>query len=355
MLAPALAAAAALVFLFCLTSFGIVLVLGTPYRSTLETEIYSEAVRSFDLQAAAVLSLVQLAIVVGVVAISSRLEARLAAAGELVPEREAIRRATTWRDKAVVAASLGSLGLALLVPPAVLVERSLAVGDGHSLDAFRELTKPTSTLLAAPWEAVVNSLVYATAATGLALLIGGLAAIAVASLRGRTLLDALLMLPLGASAVMLGFGFVITFDSAPLDFRASPWIIPVAQALVAIPFVVRLVAPALRGIDQRQRDAAAALGASPSRVRREVDLPVVRRALAVAAGFAFAISLGEFGATVFLARPDRPPLPVAVYRFLGRPGELNTAQAYALGVVLMVVTACSVLLVERARGWRGTI
>ena len=95
------------------------------------------------------------------------------------------------------------------------------------------------------------------------------------------------------------------------------------------------------------------LGAPPGRVRREIDLPIVARALAVAAGFAFAVSLGEFGATVFLARPDNPTLPVAIFRFLGRPGELNAAQAYALAVVLMVVTAVSILLVDRIRVRRG--
>jgi thiamine transport system permease protein len=88
-------------------------------------------------------------------------------------------------------------------------------------------------------------------------------------------------------------------------------------------------------------------------VRREIDLPIVGRALAVGAGFAFAISLGEFGATVFLARPDNPTLPVAIFRFLGRPGELNAGQAYALAVVLMVVTAAAVFVVEGAHGRRG--
>jgi thiamine transport system permease protein len=166
-------------------------------------------------------------------------------------------------------------------------------------------------------------------------------------------LDGLILLPLGVSAVMLGLGFLIAFDTPPLDFRAAPWLVPVAQALVAIPFVVRIVAPTLRSIDPRQREAAALLGASPGRVRREIDLPIVSRGLAVAAGFAFAISLGEFGATVFLARPDRPTLPVAIFRFLGRPGEVNVAQAYALAVVLMAVTVVSVLLVERVRVHRG--
>ena len=198
-----------------------------------------------------------------------------------------------------------------------------------------------------PWEAIANSLVYAAGATVIAVTVGGLAAFAVAGRGGGRLLDGLLMLPLGASAVMLGFGFVIAFDEGVLDFRSAPWIVPVVQALVAIPFVVRIVVPTLRAIDERQREAAALLGASPARVRREIDLRVAGRALAVAAGFAFAISLGEFGATVFLARPDAPTLPVAIFRFLGRPGELNVAQAYALAVILMVVAAISVLAVER--------
>jgi thiamine transport system permease protein len=353
LLAPSLAAAAAIVFLFSFTSFGIVLILGGPAYSTIEAEIYNQAVRMFDLRTAAVLSLVQLACVVAAVWATLHLETGLAVRGQLGAERDILQRPETGREKGLVVGSVGALALLLGLPIAVLVERSFAVGDGYSLETYRLLTRPTAALLATPWEAVVNSLVYAAAATMIAVFVGGLASFAVAGARGRRVLDVLLMLPLGASAVMLGFGFVIAFDTAPLDFRAEPWIVPVAQALVAIPFVVRIVAPTLRAIDQRQREAAALLGASPGRVRREIDVPIAARALAVAAGFAFAISLGEFGATVFLARPDAPTLPVAIFRFLGRPGELNAGQAYALAVVLMAVTAVSVFLVERVRIRRG--
>jgi thiamine transport system permease protein len=353
LLAPALAAVAAIVFLFSFTSFGVVLILGGPRYATIEAEIYNQAVRLFDLRAAAVLALVQLSFVALAIAVTMRLEARLAVAGYLRAERDVLRQPRTAGETALVAGSLGGLALFLGLPLAVLVERSLAVGGGYGLAAYRALTHPTSALLASPWEAIANSIVYAAAATAIALVVGGLAAFAVAARRGPRLLDGLLMLPLGTSAVMLGFGFVIAFDSAPLDIRAEPWIVPVAQALVAIPFVVRIVAPTLRAIDRRQREAAALLGASPGRVRREIDLPVVSCALAVAAGFAFAISLGEFGATVFLARPDRPTLPVAIFRFLGRPGELNVAQAYALAVILMAVTMVAVLAVDRIRVRRG--
>ena len=355
LLSPALAAAAAIVFLFSFTSFGIVLILGGPRYATLEAEIYDRAVRMFDLRAAAVLSLVQLACVLAAVLVAARLERRVASPGTLRPERDVLRRPRTTAEKLVVVASLGGLALFLGLPLAVLVERSLAVGGGHGFAAYRALGHETSILLAAPWTAVVNSVVYATAATAIAVVVGGLAAFAVVEARGSRLLDTLVLLPLGASAVMLGLGFLIAFDTPPVDFRAAPWIVPVAQALVAIPFVVRILVPTLRSIDERQREAAALLGASPGRVRREIDLPVVSRGLAVAAGFAFAISLGEFGATVFLARPDHPTLPVAIFRFLGRPGALNAAEAYALAVVLLAVTVVSVLLVERLRptrdGW----
>jgi thiamine transport system permease protein len=346
-LAPALSASAAIVFLFSFTSFGVVAVLGGPRYATLEVEIYNQAVRSFDLHAAAILSLVQLVCVALTVAVAMRLERDLGARGQLRSEEDVLRHPETAREKAIVVGSLGALALFLGVPLAAVVERSLASGQGHGFEGYRALTRPTSALLATPWETIVNSIVYATAATAIALVVGGLAAFALAGGEKNRLFDGALMLPLGASAVMLGFGFVIAFDEGWYDFRSAPWIIPVVQALVAIPFVVRIVTPTLRAIDGRQREAAALLGATPGRVRREIDLPIAARALAVAAGFAFAISLGEFGATVFLARPDNPTLPVAIFRFLGRPGESNVAQAYALAVVLMVVTATAILLVDR--------
>ena len=349
LLAPSLAAAGAIVFLFSFTSFGIVLILGGPAYSTIEAEIYNQAVRIFDLRVAAILSLVQLVCVSLAVWITLTLEAQLGASRSLRSERDVLREPSTARERGLVVGSLGLLAVFLGAPLAVLVERSLSVGGDYGFDAYRALFRPTSALLATPWEAVWNSIVYAGSATVIAVVIGGLAAFAVAGTRGPRVLDVLLMLPLGTSAVMLGFGFVIAFDRAPIDFRAAPWIVPVVQALVAIPFVVRIVAPTLRAIDERQREAAAMLGASPGRVRREIDLPIVSRALGVAAGFAFAVSLGEFGATVFLARPDRPTLPVAIFRFLGRPGEINAAQAYALAVVLMGLTAISIFAVGRLR------
>jgi thiamine transport system permease protein len=126
-------------------------------------------------------------------------------------------------------------------------------------------------------------------------------------------------------------------------------LVPIAHALVATPFVVRSVVPVMRSVRVRLREAAAVLGASPRRVWREVDLPLVARATAVGAGFAAAVSLGEFGATVLIARPSSLTIPVAIFRFLGRPGALNFGRAMAMSVILMAVTALAVLAVDRFR------
>jgi thiamine transport system permease protein len=226
------------------------------------------------------------------------------------------------------------------------VLRSLSVGGTVGLGHFAALADETSALLVAPWHAVVNSLVYAGVASVIALALGIPAAIAIA--RGARVLNVFVMLPLGASAAMLGFGFLLAFDEPPLDLRSSRAIVPVAQALVALPFVIRSLVPALRGLDPRLHDAAAALGAAPRMVRRTIDLPLLARPLAVAAGLAFAVALGEFGATVFLVRADTPTLPVAAFRFLGRPGADNVGTAMALCVVLMALVVLVALVSQRA-------
>jgi len=125
--------------------------------------------------------------------------------------------------------------------------------------------------------------------------------------------------------------------------------IPIAHTLVAFPFVVRSLSPALRRIRPHLRFAARTMGASSFQVFRHIELPIIGKALFVAAIFAFAISLGEFGATVMIARPEYPTIPVMIYRFMTQPGGLNYGQAMALSTILMLTTAVSILAIERFR------
>jgi len=142
---------------------------------------------------------------------------------------------------------------------------------------------------------------------------------------------------------------LITFDRAPFDWRAEPWMIPLGHALVATPFVVRTMVPVIRSIDGRLRDAAATLGATPLRAWREIDLRMAIRPLLTGAGFAMAISLGEFGATTFLTRQGRVTLPIAIENLLNKPGALLHAQGYVLACVLALLTFAVVGFVELIR------
>ena len=157
------------------------------------------------------------------------------------------------------------------------------------------------------------------------------------------------MAPLGVSAVTLGFGFLVAFNRAPFDLRGSWLILVIAHSLVAYPFVIRSVLPVLRGIPSHLRESAALLGASPLKVFLQVELPLLARALLVGATFAFAISMGEFGASMLLVRPEFTTIPVAIFRLLGQPGESNLGQALAMSTVLMTVVAVGFVAIERLR------
>ncbi|MFC0705088.1 ABC transporter permease [Cellulomonas uda] len=369
-LTPAIASAASLVFLFCATAFGTVLVLGGLRYGTVETEIWVQTTQFLDLRAAAVLSVVQLVVVVVALLAANRARARreralpLASTGTAVRPLRLRRSAGEPRDDGLglerAAALVTALVVALLALPLVnLVVRSLRVGDRWGLDHYVALSSVRGGVTVTVWQAALTSLRTAVDATLLALLVGGLVALVVsrrprrpAARRAVAGMDALFMLPLGVSAVTVGFGFLLAMHQPfglDLDLRRSPLLVPVAQAVVAVPLVVRTVLPVLRAIDPRLREAAATLGAAPGRVLRSVDLALAGRALGLAVGFAFAASLGEFGATSFLARPDRPTLPVVIFRLIGRPGPESYGAALAASVVLAVLTAGVVAVCERLR------
>jgi thiamine transport system permease protein len=354
LLRPAVISAASIVFLFTVTSFGVVLLLGGPRDATLEVEIYRQTAILLDLPTAAALTILQMVGVFALLLASARSQEQLSVRQRLRASAETARRPRAGRERALVTTILVlTLGF-MAVPLLILVERSLAGPDGYGLAAYSALLgeDPRMRLSAAPWQSVVDSLTFAVATTFIAGTLGLLAAVVVGYRRGWLSrgMDALIMLPLGTSAVIVGFGFLVSLDTPPLDLRTSILLIPIAHALIALPFVMRAVVPTIRSIDDRLREAAAVLGASPRRAWREVDAPILARGALVGAGFAFAVSLGEFGATLFIARPDSVTIPVAIFRLLGQPGAANFATAMALAVVLMVLTATAVLLIERLRG-----
>lgn len=342
LLRPALWAAATVVFLFTFTSFGAAKLLGGAANPTLEVEIARRATQLGDVDGAAALSLLQLAILGAVVWWSSRWQRRASVqfgggGGARVPRARHERR--------FVAVASTTTVLIMVTPLVVLMSRSFRLGGEWSLAAWRTLgsseVRPGVSLGVDPLASLAQSLKYALVAATISVVIGGLSALAIgAARRHGALLDVGMMLPLGTSAVTIGLGMLITFDTAPVDWRSSWWLIPLGHALVATPFVIRALLPVLRSIPADQRAAAATLGASPLRTWLVIDARRIAWPLAASAGLAAAISLGEFGATTFLTRAGSETMPIAISRLLGRAGEIPRAQGFALATILLVTTAC---------------
>lgn len=351
LLTPAIASSALLVFIFCFTSFGIILLLGGPGQTTIEVEIYRQAVHLFNLPMAASLSLIQILFNFGLMWLYVRIgrKSPLSFFADTLPMRT--RPPRRLGEKAFLAANLIVMFLLLATPLLALITASFTDQNGFSTLYYLALfTNQSGSVFAVPaGQAICNSLFFALATTVLALVLGLSATTALSSPRipGQALMETLILLPLATSAVTMGFGFIVTLNRPPLDLRDSLALIPLAHSLVAFPFVVRCLLPALRSIPHALREAAAVLGASPGRIWYHVDMPLTAKAIAVGAVFAFSVSMGEFGATSFIARPHTPTMPVAIFRFLSRPGDMNFGQAMAMSSILMLVTIIGFLVLEK--------
>ncbi len=349
-LLPVLTGAYLLIYLFSFTSFGVIRILGGLRRATLETEIHRYAIGRQEFDVAAVLALIQILVVVILAVVtarfqrrylSRRVEGRPIGSGDLAVEG--------FGRRAHLSAVLVLIAVIVGAPILVLIEQSLRVGTSYGLANYRALGSRVELLPISAADALANSLLFALVASVLASIVGLAAAWTVA--RGGPvgrILEAAALIPLGVSAVTLGFGYLVGLTI--FDLRRSMWLVPAAHAVIGLPFVLASMVPALRSIDPRVREAAAALGASPRLVRLTVDWPLTRRALATGAGFAAAVSIGEFGATSFLGRGRETfTAPLAVFRLLSNPGPALRGQALALSVIIGVVVAILAVMLEARR------
>jgi thiamine transport system permease protein len=348
LLRPVIASTSALVFLFSFTSFGVVLLLGDLNHTTIEVEIWRQTTAFLRLDIASTLAVLQL-IGVGIILAGYGWFQRTTAV-QFEHTAAPTRRPRQGKERIAVTAALTSMVMILGTPLVLLVIRSFTnPAGGAGIVNYQNLVRlpEITAAFVNPVDAIKNSFTVAFMTLAIALVIGGLAAAALtyASRRIARGFDLFVMLPLGTSAVTIGFGFLVAL-SWPIDLRTSLILIPIAHALVAIPFVVRTTTPALGSIRHNLREAAAVLGASPWRTWWTIDLRLVTPAIVVAAAFAFAISMGEFGATSFITRPSFPTIPIAIFRLLGKPGVAPFGAAIALSVILMVITGVSMFVID---------
>jgi thiamine transport system permease protein len=335
--------------------------LGGPQFATLEVEIYTQALYLLNLPLASILSILQLLCTLLITLGHNR----VSGLGDLVssPPARGItpRKPGKALERVVLFVIIAALFVLLVAPLASLAARSFVkleptrgergtIERGLTLQFYRELTvnRRGDLFFVPPIMAARNSFLFALITIGLTLTLG----LMVGYAQQHTtilnkIMDPVLMLPLGASAITLGLGFIIVFNRPPFSTLRFPILLPIAHALVALPFIVRTLAPALKNISPSLRNAARVLGASPLRVWREVDLPLLTPSILISAIFALTISMGEFGASTFLVRPDYPTLPVAIFRYISQPGALNYGQALAMSTILMLVCAAGIFAIEK--------
>lgn len=334
----ALRNASAIVFLFCFSSFGVIAILGGISRRTVESEIFTQAVNLGDTRTAISLSVLQAVVILVVFSVGTRRTPLISNTADISHTTRGVPR----RHKRHVAVAT-VVPLTLVVSPLVaIIIRSFMVKGAFSLDGYRWLFNGTTEAIGiSATSTLLTSVAFAVTCAALTTI----AALVIASARNdSSFIAALTAVPLMVSAVTLGLGLIVTFDESPYNWRAERWLIPVIHFVIALPLALRTIDPAVRALPTSLTQASASLGAGPWRTWRLVELPLLKPALARAAGLSAALSLGEFGATSFLTRSDSTTVPIAINQLLGHPGTQLNQAAFALAALCVVVFTAALRL-----------
>jgi len=334
-IAPWLASALCLVFLYCFAGFGLALVLGGQRFATVEVEIYTLVAYELQLGPASVLALWTL-LLTGVVALAyAMLEKRLAAPRRTAPmPRRRPHGVLQW---------LGLLAaLAVLFVVCAMPIVAIFIRAGSAL-----LTGAAGPFDAETWAATWNTLRFSAAALALATLLGLLHAFAA---QASVLWRAAAFLPFVVSPVTVAFGLLLLYP----QLTASLALLLAAYSVLAYPFVAKALSAGLDSLPAHLAQAARTLGASPWRCFWRVTLPLLQPALRRGMAFAAATALGEFAVTLFLSRPEWATLTTLIYQRLGRPGQVNLDAAMLLACLLMLLALAAFLLIEWPAADRAT-
>ena len=352
-LKPAVVSAAALTFLFCSTSYGVVLVLGGGMVNSIETEIAAAAVQFLDLGKAAGLAILQTLLSIAAFTVSSMIAP--AAIGLEQVDEGAPKPRLDARDWPAIAVTATSVMALIGLPIVMVLIKAFQFSDSLGFDNFVNLAGHGSHQLLniTIAQAAGNTLRNVAVSSSMAILFGTLIAYLLSlpsnnrvQLVIQRSLDAIFLLPIGISSVVLGFGYLITFGDGPLPLRSSWLVVPLVQSLMALPLVVRLIYPALVSIGHEQREAAANAGANAGQIWLHVESRMIRNVILTAIGFSLIVSIGEFGAASLLAYGDQATLPTVLYALISRPGQLNYGMAMAVSAILILLTFILVMAVS---------
>lgn len=343
---------ATLVFMLCAASFTVVLTLGGgPGATTLEVAIYQALRFDFDPALAGRLALAQAALCAVTMLAAAPYGRPLAVAptlrgrtGRSVPSGRLTRAA----DAAMIGAATLFVGL----PIAAVIGAGLCVMPKACFQ-----TDAIAPLLADPaiWSALVTSLAIAGAAALAALVLAWPIASAIAALsaragHGRRLIGGALEIVASTGLVLppvvLGAGLLLLASATGDPARLAGAIVVAINALAALPFVTRTLLPAISAGAGRHDRLCAGLGIEGFARLRLVDLPVMRRPLALAGLLALLVGLGDLGAIALFGASGIETLPLLLFR---RMGSYRLDQAAGVALVLLVLTLGLAVIAERLR------
>jgi len=343
---PGILASAALIFIFCFTSFAVILVLGGgPRFSTIEVEIYRLAKVSIDFNRASALAIWEAVFTIIFMFVYIKLQHRVSFAEKVELRYERPRLSSILRSVYGPAVILYlALVFSLIIAPMLaavhysfLEKSSRASQFSYTLGWYKLIfTNARERAITVSYGGVIrNSLFFGFLTVLFSLPIG--TAIAYLTSRKKIpfggFLESTAMLPLGISTIMLGF-----------QITGKWYAIACAHAVIAYPFVIRSTSAVFKKISPSIIQAASSLGANRWKTFWHIELPMIKSGIIAGATFAFAISIGEINATLMLYSPDLTTLPIAIYRLIS---SYNYFAACALGTVLMVICFLVFFIIDR--------
>jgi len=351
MLLPGIFASSMLTFIFCFLSFSIPLILGGYRYATIEVDIFTSIMTLLDFKIGSALAIIQLTLSFVFMYIYIKSLDMYAKA----EEQRVFRRPQklTLREliglKGLLIGIYSVIVFVFIISPLLAVLYDSLIFQGRfSLEWYRRVFSAeynpifgANTLIA-----IKNSLLFGFSAVLLSTTVALIIAYALHrwQFKGKNIFEALVMLPLGSSAITLGLGYIRTFHKPPLELLGTWYIIVFAHTIIAYPFVLRAISAVLKKIKPNLKEAALSLGAKEWQAFIKVELPLALGGIIVGAIFAFAMSIAELGATYMLYQPEYTTITIAVYRFLS---ARQWGSASALSVILMIVSAVSFMIIER--------
>lgn len=338
LLKPGIIAAAILVFMRSMASFGTVIFLGGPF-STLASASYTQLIGAYNIETAATFN----AVLMIICAVAFWLYVRAQAAGSRIraPFTGAARKPINFSRPLKIffmgVISIFAIFILMILASVFLAAFTRYIGADYSFTfdhMNRALQRGSAGMMNTLYFASVTAIVVSITGIILAYIITRI------DFKGKGLLDLLATMPFAIPGTFIGIGYILAFNQPPLLLTGT-WIIVMAVTIIRqVPLGLRAGTSVLSQQDRAIEDASSSLGANKITTFIRIILPMAGPAILVTALYAFVSTVQTLGAIIFLITPGTKLLSVDVFEAVYK-GEISTAAA--LSVIMLLLSAAGML------------